>query len=221
MRKEAPLLITFVVVLIVMLSQVTTGNVPGLGISMPVLFERYISPWMTVVSAFSLCLASVNLIVIHSRNVSRKQPEWIYSLILLGSLVLYGAWCTYVQINPDNAAAAATYSLLYNNILSPLMTGQWACLAFYVASASYRAFRARNLEATVLLVSAILVMLGATPVGGVIWSKFPVIQRWLIDVPNMTGQRALLIGAAIGSFVACLRTMLGIERSHLGIGGGS
>ena len=77
------------------------------------------------------------------------------------------------------------------------MTGQWACLAFYVASASYRAFRARNLEATVLLGSAILVMLGATPVGGVIWSKFPVIQRWLIDIPNMTGQRALLIGAAV------------------------
>ena len=99
------------------------------------------------------------------------------------------------------------------------MTGQWACLAFYVASASYRAFRARNLEATVLLGSAILVMLGATPVGGVIWSKFPVIQRWLIDIPNMTGQRALLIGAAVGSFVACLRTMLGIERGHLGIGG--
>jgi hypothetical protein len=219
MRKEVPLLITFVVALIAMLSQVTTGNVPGLGVAIPDVFERYISPWMTVVSAFSLCLASVNLIVVHSRNVSRKQPEWIYSVVLLGSLVIYGIWCTYIQLNPDDTVASSGYSLIYNYILSPLMTGQWACLAFYVASASYRAFRARNLEATVLLGSAILVMLGATPVGGVIWSKFPVIQRWLIDIPNMTGQRALLIGAAVGSFVACLRTMLGIERGHLGIGG--
>ena len=135
MRKEVPLLITFVVALIVMLSQVTTGNIPGLGVAMPDLFERYISPWMTVVSAFSLCLASVNLIVVHSRNISRKQSEWIYSLILLGTLVIYGAWCTYIQINPDNTAAASNYSLIYNYILSPLMTGQWACLAFYVASA--------------------------------------------------------------------------------------
>ncbi len=219
MRKEAPLLITFVVSVIVMLSQVTTGSIPVLGISMPELFEQYISPWMTVVSAFALCLASVNLVMVHSRNISRKRPEWIYSLILLVTLVIYGVFCTYIQINPGNEAATANYSLIYNHILSPLMTGQWACLAFYVASASYRAFRARNLEATVLLVSAILVMLGAAPVGGLIWSKFPVIQRWLLDIPNMAGQRALLIGAAIGSFVACLRTMLGIERSHLGIGG--
>ena len=50
MRKEVPLLITFVVALIAMLSQVTTGNVPGLGVAIPDVFERYISPWMTVVS---------------------------------------------------------------------------------------------------------------------------------------------------------------------------
>ena len=221
MRKEVPLLITFVISIIVMLSRITTGPVPVIGISLPELFEEYISPWMTVVSAFALCLASVNLIMVHSGNISRKRQDWVYSLILLATLIIYGAFCTYVELNPNNESAAANYSLIYNYILSPLMTGQWACLAFYVASASYRAFRARNLEATVLLISAILVMLGAAPVGSLIWSRFPTIQQWLLDVPNMTGQRALLIGAAIGSFVACLRTMLGIERSHLGIGGSS
>ncbi len=219
MRKEAPLVITAVVSLIVMLSQITTGPIPVLGISMPKLFEQYISSWMTVVSAFALCLASVNLIRVHSKTISRKQPQWIYSLILIVTLMIYGIFSTYTNLNPDNETAAANYSLIYNHILSPLMTGQWACLAFYVASASYRAFRARNLEAAVLLISAVLVMLGAAPVGGLIWSKLPAIQGWLLDIPNMIGQRAILIGAAIGSFVACLRTMLGMERSHLGIRG--
>jgi hypothetical protein len=215
-RRELPLLITFVIASIVMLAGITAGPVPLLGISMPDLFENHISPWMTIVSAFALCLASVNLTLVHSRNISRKRADWTYSLILLATMAIYAAFRTYIEINPGNEGAVAGYSSIYNYILSPLMSGQWACLAFYVASASYRAFRARNLEATVLLVSAIVVMLGAAPVGALIWDKFPVIQQWLLTVPSMTGQRGLLLGGALGSFVTSLRTLLGIERSHFG-----
>jgi hypothetical protein len=216
-RKELPLLVTFVVAAVVMLAGVTTGPIPILGIPASEIFGGYISPWMTVVSAFALCLASVNLIIVHSRNISQKRSsDWIYSVILLGTLAVYACFRTYVELNPGHEGASASYSLIYDYILSPLMSGQWACLAFYVGSASYRAFRARNLEATVLLVAAIVVMLGAAPVGALIWSKFPVIQQWLLNVPSMTGQRALLLGSALGSFVTSLRTLLGIERGHLG-----
>lgn len=209
MRKEIPLLITFVVAVIVMLSQITTGP-------LPVVFKDHISPWMTLVSAFAVGLASVNLTRIHARNVTRQREDWVYSLILLVTMFIYAGFRAYVEINPTNATAAANYALIYNYILSPLSSGIWACLAFYVASASYRAFRARSLEATILLISAVVVMLGAAPIGAQIWSKFPEIQRWLLNVPNMTGQRGIVIGAAIGSFVTALRVLLGIERGHLG-----
>lgn len=209
MRKEVPLLITFVVAVIVMLSQITTGP-------LPVVFKDHISPWMTLVSAFAVGLASVNLTRIHARNVTRQRDGWAYSLILLVTMFIYAGFRAYVEINPTNEEAAANYALIYNYILSPLSSGIWACLAFYVASASYRAFRARSLEATILLVSAVIVMLGAAPVGAQIWSKFPEIQRWLLNVPNMTGQRGIVIGAAVGSFVTALRVLLGIERGHLG-----
>jgi len=199
-----------------MLSGITEGPVPGLGVSLPDIFKVHISPWMTIVSAFALGLASVNLTLVHTKNVSRRRDGWIYSVILLVTMAIYAGFRSYIEINPADTVAAAHYESIYTYILSPLSSGIWACLAFYVASASYRAFRARSLEATVLLVAAILVMLGAAPVGSLIWGKFPDIQSWLLNVPNMTGQRGIVIGAAIGSFMTSLRVLLGIERGHLG-----
>lgn len=216
MRREIPLLITFAVALIVMLSSITTGPIPGLGVSFSAIFKSHISPWMTIVSAFALGLASVNLIIVHWANISRKRKDWVYSVVFVVTMAIFGFLKSYVEIYPTNRSAASTYGLLFDYILSPLMAGQWAFLGFYVASASYRAFRARNLDAAILLISAALVMLGAAPIGAAIWDKFPVIQRWLMNVPNMTGQRGVVIGAAIGSFVTGLRIMLGMERSHLG-----
>ena len=67
-----------------------------------------------------------------------------------------------------------------------------------------------------MLIAAILIMLGKAPVGEMIWSKFPTISTWLMDIPNTVGQRAIMIGAAIGGFATSLRILLGIERGHLG-----
>lgn len=209
MRKTLPVVITFVVGIIVMLSTITTG--PLLGV-----FKNHISPWMTIVSAFAVGLACVNLSRVHGRKIARKSKGWINSVILLGSMAIYGGWRSYIEINPTDKIAVANYALIYNNILSPLSSGIWACLAFYVASSSYRAFRVRNFEATIMLISAVVVMLGAAPIGAQIWDKFPVIQDWLLSVPNMTGQRGIFIGAALGSFVTALRVLLGLERGYLG-----
>lgn len=218
MRREVPLVITFVVGLIILLAPLVAGNVPGTEMSFDLIYKTYLSPWTTIIAAFATGLASVNLIRIHSNNISRKRPTWYNSVALIAAMVFFFGYRTMVELQPANNAARTGYANWYNNILSPLSAAMFALLAFYIASAAYRAFRARSAEASVLLVCAVLVMLGAAPIGALMWDKFPTIQQWLLNVPNLTGQRAIGIGAAIGAFATSLRIFLGVERGHLGGG---
>jgi hypothetical protein len=100
----------------------------------------------------------------------------------------------------------------------------FSMLAFFVGSASYRAFRARNLHATLLLLSGFLVMGGRVPLLDRISGAFtdtPIfsnLANWIMNYPNSAGQRAILIGIALGIMSSSLRVILGIERSHVGGG---
>ncbi|HUQ06234.1 MAG TPA: hypothetical protein VM261_27205 [Kofleriaceae bacterium] len=105
---------------------------------------------------------------------------------------------------------------IYDHVFDPCNSTMFALLAFFVASAAFRAFRARNAEAALLLGAAILVMLGRAPLGRSISDVFPDFGQWLIDIPNNAGRRAIMMGAAIGAIATGLRVIVGLERSHLG-----
>jgi len=117
-------------------------------------------------------------------------------------------------------AVGSSFMEIYRYIFTPLSSTMFALLAFFVASASYRAFRARNKEATLLLVSGFLVMLGAVPIGEVLSIKgvFSVseVSDFIMNVPVMSVQSGIMIGVALGVISTSLRLILGIERSHLG-----
>ena len=60
------------------------------------------------------------------------------------------------------------FTWIFDYIFTPLSATMFALLAFFVASASYRAFRIRNFEASLLLGSGVLIMLGRVPIGQLI-----------------------------------------------------
>ncbi len=108
------------------------------------------------------------------------------------------------------------YLWAYDHIFYPCNATMFALLAFFIASAAFRAFRARNTEAALLLGAAILVMLGRVPIGAAISDLLPQISDWIVDIPNNAGRRAIMMGAALGAIATGLRIILGLERSHLG-----
>jgi hypothetical protein len=216
LRREIPILITLIVGLVFLFGPITQGNIPLLDVQFRDLVSRHLSPWTTIIAAFALGLASVNLLRIHGNTISRQRSGWVYSVVLVVAMLFFGITRTMVELSPANKELAAFYGNFFNFLYNPLSGAMFALLAFYIASAAYRAFRLRSLEASVLLIAAVIVMLGAAPVGALIWDYFPALQRWLLSVPNLAGQRAIFIGAALGGFATSLRILLGLERGHLG-----
>jgi hypothetical protein len=94
----------------------------------------------------------------------------------------------------------------------------FALLAFYMASAAYRSFRARSSLAILLLGSAFIVMLGQVPIGEALHSKLPVVSQWIMQVPNTASKRGIDLGITLGALATMLKILTGVERSWMGGG---
>jgi len=108
-----------------------------------------------------------------------------------------------------------------NYMRRPLEATVMALLGFYITYAAYRAFRVRSTEATVMLLSAAVVILGSDAFGA--WLTGGRLASWAdFDnrVLNSGMQRGLLLGIGVATIAACIRMMLGLERGILEAGQG-
>ena len=106
-------------------------------------------------------------------------------------------WGAHVQTD------GSLFQWMFKYIFSPLSATMFALLAFFVASASFRAFRARNLEASLLLIAGIIIMLGRVPVGSLIssWVIMYIIAFSVgFGVNAYTRNRNMALGWVLGSF---------------------
>ena len=168
--------------------------------------------WYTGVIAFFVFVGILNLVRISVEKIQRKQTDWQYSIILLIFLVMMmGAGFV-------GGREGGLFLYMFENLQIPLGATMFSLLAFFVASAAFRAFRARTPEATLLLVAAVIVMIGRVPIGYYIWKGFPLVVEWIMSVPNTAAKRGILFGADLGLISMALRVILGIERSYMGGG---
>ncbi|MDH4156789.1 MAG: hypothetical protein OEW00_05890, partial [candidate division Zixibacteria bacterium] len=161
MRREIPLLITGVVG-VVFVVQYFIPHFP---------FNKmndWFSDWFSIVAAFAIWLGALNLMKISALKVINKKSDMGYAMVIIASFLLMAI--VGFSEGEDFRDPGTKYDWLYNYVYTPLSATMFALLAFFVASASYRAFRARNFEATLLLLASFFVMLGRVPVGDVLSS---------------------------------------------------
>jgi hypothetical protein len=167
--------------------------------------------WIIIIAAAAVVLGVANVGRIHFAKVAKRETGWLYSLPLLFGLLLMGGIGVINGVQPGSI-----FDFLYLNSYVPMQGTMFALLAFFIASAAYRAFRIRSFEAGLLAITAVIVMIGRVPVGHAISPELPRISEWIMNFPNLAAQRAILIGAALGAISTGLKIILGLERNVLG-----
>ena len=215
MKRELPLLLTAVIGIFMILS----FFVPHHLVSVPADFLQQCAVIMT---AFGYVLGGASALRVNLEGIARRQSDWPYKIVLVASLLFtVGIGLKEGRHWQDDHTVSM---FLYNQVYSPMQGTMFALLAFYIASAAFRAFRIRTVEAGLLAVAALIVMLGRVPVGDSMTAWLPeplrlgAMQEWIMDVPQSAAKRAVLMGAAMGVMATGLRVILGIERSYLGGG---
>jgi len=173
--------------------------------------QSLILEWADVVYTFALILGSLSLWMMHQKKVQQRGEGWLYSAVTLAAL----ASVTFLGVT-QGVGGVTIVGKIYDSVNAPLASTMFSLLAFFVASAAFRAFRARNVEATLLLLTAIVMMIGRVSIGEFVWKGFPPLTEWLLDVPNLAAKRAVAIGVGLGAISTALKIILGIDRSYLG-----
>lgn len=181
-------------------------------------FLTTVNKWIQIVSGFALVLGVTSLFHVHAVKIKRQEAGWGYSLVLylaMAGTVIVGLW---VQGKESVQGVMTGFGWIYMYGMVPLQATMFALLAFFIASAAYRSFRARSREAAVLLTAAVIVMLGRVPLGEVIVPASGELTQWILNVLNAAVRRAILIGVSLGAVALSLKIIFGVERAYLGGG---
>ena len=193
--------------------------------------------WFNILAVGAMVLGGGNLIKLQLMKISAKKAGWGYAAVTVicffaALFIGMGKFGVHPNELYPNYAWSGYYLeegsgmwWIYQHMVVPLTSTMFAMLAFYVATAAFRAFRAKNTEATLLLVTAGIVLLGRTYAGvwlfgwlpeWLLWLRFDNLTVWIMDIPNTAGTRAITIGIALGVVATSLRILLGVDRSYLG-----
>ncbi len=214
MRREIPILITMVIGW-VMVMDFFFPPVSGVATRM--------RDWTLILIAISQMLGVANVARINLDKVSRKHADAPYAMVLLIAILVmitFGVFLpksgTIGGLTWGGIEGGSVFDKIYNQMYVPMQGTMFSLLAFFIASAAYRAFKIRSPEATILGVTAVIIMIGQVPIGSLLWDGTPGLSAWIMNVPNIAAKRAILIGAALGAIATGMKVILGLERNYVG-----
>jgi hypothetical protein len=171
-----------------------------------------LNEYWQIIFAFTLLVGVGSFVKVNLKAIQRGEDRSYRTVSIIGLVtmpILALIW---------GVAGDSPFMWMFDNVQVPMQATVFALLAFFVASASFRGFRARSLPATILLVSALLALLSRSDVGGLVSDHLSPVADWIRNNPSMSARRAILIGIGLGSLTTSLRVLVGIERTWLGGG---
>lgn len=221
-KRTIPLLIVFVIGVLAFVHE----YVPH---PMASEFRLEMVTWFRIIGGFGLFIGIYSLLHMHTTRIRRQQAGWGYSaFVFIGAMgmIALGLWNDgYGPMVSAPKGELTAFQWGYQYVQVPCGATIFSILAFFIASAAFRTFRARTVSAALLLLAAVLVMWGQVPVsewaGKTIFGNqalFPDIKEWIMKNPNLAAKRGILLGISLGAIGQSLRILFGIERSYLGAG---
>lgn len=172
---------------------------------------NYTLDWLIVSGIFAIVIGLHSNFHLHITRIVRKRKGWGYNVVTMAATLSMAFIGIAFGIGADSL-----FMKIYRNIEVPMDATMFSLLGFFMASAAFRAFRAKTKEATVLLIVALIIMIGRVPLGYFLWHRFPELVEWIMMYPNMAAQRGIGLGIGLGMAAMELKIILGIERGWLG-----
>jgi hypothetical protein len=160
--------------------------------------------WAIIVAAFAMILGFFNVLIVHLNKILRFKQGWFYSIFLVLTMMIV------LILGLIEGPQGSLTSRIFHYVLFPLQATIFSLLAFFVASAAYRAFRLRSWESALLVITGVIVLLGQVP----LWEALTSFKEWILEVPSMASARGILLGVALGTVATGLRVLLGIDRPY-------
>ncbi|MBC8552381.1 MAG: hypothetical protein H8D23_22365 [Candidatus Brocadiales bacterium] len=181
---------------------------------------KVVTRWGMIISGFAMFIGAYSLFHMHWNRIKQRVSGWGYSIFMFfgaGIAIIFGLY-NGGELFWNDKQSGTMFDWIFDYVQVPAGATIFSILAFFMASAAFRTFRARNKEATILLMSAIIVMLGRVPIGTMISQYIPIAADWIMTVPNLAAKRAILIGVSIGVIATSIKIIFGIEKAYLGGG---
>jgi hypothetical protein len=205
---------------------------------------QVVGGFYNILAGFLLGLGVYSILRIHVRKLAKLQQDWAFSAVLLVSMLLmllFGYWDWKNHLDPTMATVwedvtrypwnNKVYDILFEGLLQQMDAAMFSIIAFYILSAAYRAFRVRSVEATILLGTALIVMLSLMGAVAYLWDvkaiggmtggdqnsfinnfQLSSISGWLRDTFQTSSLRGVDFGVGIGALAMGMRLWLSLER---------
>lgn len=207
-RLRIPIAITFIVGIMMILSQVIAKK------QVPVFIDMAgrIQSWVMVISAFMAVATIFRVFVTWLSTMRERKTGSNWQLFLISAIgflarFIVGIW---------NGLTGVWTNWILSYVLVPMETGIWAFNGFFYWSTAWRSFKIRSPEVGWLFFCMAVQTLSIAPVGSLAFPWITDFSNWLNNGIIRGGERAMLITTAITGVVVGIRTVLGMERGYLG-----